>query len=547
MSSQSPPQSPTPTANSRTKPAPRLSKHTSSGGETPDPANGGRPQLHHVMSNPLDASSGGTVDHDDDLPVRASSNTIVGNNPSGGGFFGRILKGNQAQKKKSPEVKRASGSAVVRGADDQGRSRGDSKHSRSRSSHAQPPISAFHAFSLDDEKKPGVEKQLSNPFTPLMPRINSENSSSPHHTNTYDNEELSASYSMGEKASSGLSGVSSAILMLSTLMEEEKECWHHYPRVKETVLNAILVLKQTREEHRVDELEKSLLLNVIDSTQIHPESAVSKWISTDFAPSNARDMKKKGFGNQVIRSYSTPIVDSDSLFEKLQSGVPAAEGGKMRTRASSMEKIMESRLLPKVGNIDVVESLGHDHKVRIGAFVTSYDVLGLLLKSAQWDFDIFALNEISNGTPLTTLMMYIFHCLNFQGKFQIDEKVFQNFVSIVETGYLANPYHNAVHAADVVQCLLHIITSSDITKYITNTDMFAALIAGAVHDLGHRGKTNQYEIETGSGLAIRYNDQSVLENHHIASAFRIMEVSSIFEVRNVLNFYVVARECRHTG
>ena len=55
-------------------------------------------------------------------------------------------------------------------------------------------------------------------------------------------------------------------------------------------------------------------------------------------------------------------------------------------------------------------------------------------------------------------------------------------------------------------------------------EVFAALIAAAVHDVDHPGKNNQFLIETGHELAILYNDNSVLENHHLAMAFRIMQV-----------------------
>ena len=55
--------------------------------------------------------------------------------------------------------------------------------------------------------------------------------------------------------------------------------------------------------------------------------------------------------------------------------------------------------------------------------------------------------------------------------------------------------------------------------------MFAALVAAAVHDVDHPGKSNQFLIETSHDLALLYNDNSVLENHHLAVAFKTMTVS----------------------
>ncbi len=51
--------------------------------------------------------------------------------------------------------------------------------------------------------------------------------------------------------------------------------------------------------------------------------------------------------------------------------------------------------------------------------------------------------------------------------------------------------------------------------------MFAALMAGAVHDVAHPGLTNQFLVATQSPLAVLYNDASVLENHHAATAFSL--------------------------
>ena len=51
----------------------------------------------------------------------------------------------------------------------------------------------------------------------------------------------------------------------------------------------------------------------------------------------------------------------------------------------------------------------------------------------------------------------------------------------------------------------------------------AVCLAGLVHDLGHTGHNNAFHVASGSDLAILYSDQSVLEMHHLASAFQILK------------------------
>lgn len=48
------------------------------------------------------------------------------------------------------------------------------------------------------------------------------------------------------------------------------------------------------------------------------------------------------------------------------------------------------------------------------------------------------------------------------------------------------------------------------------------LLAACCHDHEHPGFNNLFLIETRNDLALRYNDVSVLENHHVASSFALI-------------------------
>jgi hypothetical protein len=41
--------------------------------------------------------------------------------------------------------------------------------------------------------------------------------------------------------------------------------------------------------------------------------------------------------------------------------------------------------------------------------------------------------------------------------------------------------------------------------------------------LEHPGTTNNFQVNTNSALAIRYNDASVLENHHASCGFMLLD------------------------
>ena len=60
-------------------------------------------------------------------------------------------------------------------------------------------------------------------------------------------------------------------------------------------------------------------------------------------------------------------------------------------------------------------------------------------------------------------------------------------------------------------------------------DVLSLLLAASIHDFDHPGYTNNFLIQTGHDLAILYNDRSVLESHHVASAWKLMISNPKFE------------------
>jgi hypothetical protein len=53
-------------------------------------------------------------------------------------------------------------------------------------------------------------------------------------------------------------------------------------------------------------------------------------------------------------------------------------------------------------------------------------------------------------------------------------------------------------------------------------EMMSYILAAACHDVDHPGVNNIFLIESRDKLAIRYNDISVLENHHVATTFDVL-------------------------
>jgi hypothetical protein len=143
----------------------------------------------------------------------------------------------------------------------------------------------------------------------------------------------------------------------------------------------------------------------------------------------------------------------------------------------------------------------------------------------QIDFDAVALSKISDENPLFFLMSYLYDSYDFSAS-SLMLSTYNNFVyAIQELYHKENPYHNHIHSADVTQSILFYLETCEVKDILqlTETEVMTAYLSAAIHDVHHPGHKNDFEAKTGMTRAILYNDQSVLENYHVAIAFSLMK------------------------
>lgn len=142
----------------------------------------------------------------------------------------------------------------------------------------------------------------------------------------------------------------------------------------------------------------------------------------------------------------------------------------------------------------------------------------------RWGIDIFRIGDLSNGRPLTCVAYTTFSSRDLLKTMGIPAKTFLNFMMTLEDHYVKdNPFHNSLHAADVTQSTHVLLNTPALESVFTPLEVTAALFAACIHDVDHPGLTNQFLINSSSELALMYNDESVLENHHLAVAFKLLQ------------------------
>uniref|UniRef100_A0A8C1JIC4 Phosphodiesterase n=1 Tax=Cyprinus carpio TaxID=7962 RepID=A0A8C1JIC4_CYPCA len=142
----------------------------------------------------------------------------------------------------------------------------------------------------------------------------------------------------------------------------------------------------------------------------------------------------------------------------------------------------------------------------------------------RWGIDIFKIAEYSGNRPLTVIMYTVFQERDLLKTFKIPSDTFLTFLMTLEDHYHPDvAYHNNIHAADVVQSTHVLLSTPALEEVFTDLEIMAALFASAIHDVDHPGVSNQFLINTNSELALMYNDASVLENHHLAVGFKLLQ------------------------
>ncbi|KAG6587242.1 putative calcium/calmodulin-dependent 3',5'-cyclic nucleotide phosphodiesterase [Phytophthora cinnamomi] len=148
--------------------------------------------------------------------------------------------------------------------------------------------------------------------------------------------------------------------------------------------------------------------------------------------------------------------------------------------------------------------------------------VGELMERDGWSVDTFEVAQMTNNKPITFITYIAFEQHNLFELCSVNKSTLANFLHFLDIGYHRNPYHNNCHAADVVSSVEYLISVMDngyLQDLLTYQEVFAAIVAAAIHDFRHPGKNNNFMIKSGSDLAIEFSDSSVLERMHLAEAF----------------------------
>lgn len=138
----------------------------------------------------------------------------------------------------------------------------------------------------------------------------------------------------------------------------------------------------------------------------------------------------------------------------------------------------------------------------------------------QWRVDYWNLSEFDEFRLFLQALRDT-GCISEKSSLDVEDYALHNFFLSLRAGYRAVPFHNFRHALSTMHFAYKLMTESECIKVLNYESQYAIIVAALCHDCDHRGYNNAFEIMTRSELALRYNDNAPLENHHCARAFEI--------------------------
>nr|KAF6400201.1 hypothetical protein HJG63_000131 [Rousettus aegyptiacus] len=242
-------------------------------------------------------------------------------------------------------------------------------------------------------------------------------------------------------------------------------------------------------------------------------------------------------GNQVSEYISTTFLDKQNEVEIPSPTMKDGEEQQAPRQRPSQQPLPPGPQFQPMSQITGVKKLMHSSSLtdssipRFGVKTNQEELLAQELENLnKWGLNIFRVSDYAGGRSLSCIMYAIFQERNLLKMFRIPVETMVTYMLTLEDHYHQDvAYHNSLHAADVLQSTHVLLATPALNAVFTDLEILAALFAAAIHDVDHPGVSNQFLINTtpawatDSELALMYNDESVLENHHLAVGFKLLQ------------------------
>ena len=390
-----------------------------------------------------------------------------------------------------------------------------------------------------DKRHSNSNNEIVTPFAQILAKLNSVLQYMLHQ-NAFDNINNNKEVSINRMGANEELKIS--LMPLRIDQNNETEANDSLEDEKSNALEDIMwcleQLKKLQTHNSVSNMAIDQFRKVLYDKQISSDSDVAQQVF-EFLKSYDNDVAHKASSSSNL-SVNSEEKCIDSVYDRPKSStsaIPIQTSGTDRKDKHAKEKCVSKTQharsqgqkfgdLVRLGSMD-----GKTWSISSGDQMNG-ELNSLLQTINQWGMNVFRLSDLTNNRPLTVLGYNIFKSRGLLQLLDIKENVFIKYFTALEGSYKKDvPYHNNFHATDVMHSVHVLLNSKSLQNVFSPLETVAALFSAAIHDVDHPGLTNQYLINTNSELALLYNDISVLENHHVSTAFKLLrqDECNIFE------------------
>ncbi|CAJ0931787.1 unnamed protein product, partial [Mesorhabditis belari] len=265
-------------------------------------------------------------------------------------------------------------------------------------------------------------------------------------------------------------------------------------------------------------------------------------------PNRPRSSRSESYWKPETSSNGPDSIHETSSCNRLDASTSslASEDGTIRQRneVESDETCNTVEPCSSIGPVTTFDGTFYNPK--------ELEVDPYLGRICDWNLPIFEMSDKFRTTILSRLTYSIFKQADLFRIFRLNAQKFFNYFHQLEKGYWEIPYHNRIHAADVLHGVYYLtchpvhpclgraptpesptagnqrnshldLDASSVAESMSTLELMALYTAAAMHDFDHPGRTNAFLVSTEDSKAIMYNDRSVLENHHAAESWRLLQ------------------------
>uniref|UniRef100_A0A7S4T1X7 Phosphodiesterase n=1 Tax=Alexandrium monilatum TaxID=311494 RepID=A0A7S4T1X7_9DINO len=202
-----------------------------------------------------------------------------------------------------------------------------------------------------------------------------------------------------------------------------------------------------------------------------------------------------------IRSDDNISSDVKDMFRFYENGAKAA-APKPPIRIAGNKQLLAVVRFKSMGSrsskLVLPEHMGADNRGQLEVF-------------ARWDADLRRLQE--DSVAMLSLFQAVYQRLHLES-FRTSPEALHAFLKAMQAKYTDTPYHCWDHAVSAWHMTFLLVDSPAFVGLLPPEDVLGVLLAAVGHDVGHPGTNNNFQVNSMSNVALRYNDFSVLENHH---------------------------------